>query len=212
MNKKMTNCKVCGTEIAKNAKRCPHCGAKNKKPIYKRGWFIFLVVILAFSGYSRIRTALNKGLINPNKKESKKETEIIYEDFTREIEKNEKENYSIETIEPISTYEPEPTIVSTPEPVVEETNLVDGMRPEFKQAMDDYERFMQEYCNFMEKYAASDGNDLSILADYASYMAKYSDMVNSFEKWDEGTMNDAETSYYLQVQSRVLEMLSKVSY
>ena len=30
MSKKMTNCKVCGAEIAKGA-TCPHCGAKSKK-------------------------------------------------------------------------------------------------------------------------------------------------------------------------------------
>lgn len=28
---KMIVCKTCGAEIAKSAKRCPHCGAKNKK-------------------------------------------------------------------------------------------------------------------------------------------------------------------------------------
>ena len=45
-NKKMKACKSCGTMIAKNAKACPSCGAKNKKPIYKRVWFILLVIIL----------------------------------------------------------------------------------------------------------------------------------------------------------------------
>ena len=30
MNEKLTNCKVCGAEIAKSAKRCPSCGANNK--------------------------------------------------------------------------------------------------------------------------------------------------------------------------------------
>ncbi len=42
---KMINCKSCGTEIAASAKTCPSCGAKNKKPIYKRAWFIVLIVI-----------------------------------------------------------------------------------------------------------------------------------------------------------------------
>lgn len=28
---KLTTCKACGKEIAKSAKSCPHCGAKNKK-------------------------------------------------------------------------------------------------------------------------------------------------------------------------------------
>lgn len=33
---KMTTCKHCGAEIAASAKVCPHCGGKNKPPIYKR--------------------------------------------------------------------------------------------------------------------------------------------------------------------------------
>ena len=49
MNKKMTTCKACGQEIAKSAKACPHCGAKNKKPIFKKWWFWAIVVILIAS-------------------------------------------------------------------------------------------------------------------------------------------------------------------
>ena len=45
-NKNMIPCKTCGKMIAKNAKKCPHCGAKNKKPIYKRVWFIILCIIV----------------------------------------------------------------------------------------------------------------------------------------------------------------------
>ncbi len=41
----LTQCKVCGKEIAANAKTCPECGAKNKKPIYKKWW---VWVIAAF--------------------------------------------------------------------------------------------------------------------------------------------------------------------
>lgn len=46
MNQKMTNCKACGHEIAKSAKACPHCGAKNKKkhPILL-GIVVFFVLI-----------------------------------------------------------------------------------------------------------------------------------------------------------------------
>lgn len=43
---RMIHCKTCGAEIAANAKTCPACGAKNKKPIFKRWWFIALVVII----------------------------------------------------------------------------------------------------------------------------------------------------------------------
>ena len=52
MANKMTICKACGAQIASSAKICPNCGAKNKKPIYKRVWFIILaiVVILGIGG------------------------------------------------------------------------------------------------------------------------------------------------------------------
>ena len=50
---KMIKCKTCSNEIASNAKSCPSCGAKNKKPIYKRGWFIvvaFFVIVGIING------------------------------------------------------------------------------------------------------------------------------------------------------------------
>ena len=48
----MSVCKHCGAEIAANAKSCPQCGGKNKKPIYKRGWFIALCVIVVIAAVS----------------------------------------------------------------------------------------------------------------------------------------------------------------
>lgn len=42
---KMINCKTCGNEIASSAKTCPSCGAKNKKPIYKK-WWVWLIAII----------------------------------------------------------------------------------------------------------------------------------------------------------------------
>ena len=42
----MISCKTCGAEIAASAKVCPKCGAKNKKPIYKKWWFYALVVFV----------------------------------------------------------------------------------------------------------------------------------------------------------------------
>lgn len=87
------------------------------------------------------------------------------------------------------------------------SELVDGMRPEFKEAMDAYEEFMNEYCEFMEKYAASDGTDLGLLADYATYMSKYAEAMEAFEKWDGEDLNATETAYYIEVQTRISKML-----
>ena len=45
MKNNMSACKACGHEIAKNAKSCPQCGAKNKKPIFTKWWFWVIVVM-----------------------------------------------------------------------------------------------------------------------------------------------------------------------
>lgn len=90
-------------------------------------------------------------------------------------------------------------------------DLVDGMRPEFKAAMDSYENFMNEYVNFMKKYMA-DPSDMSLLMDYADYMSKYSDFVEDFEEWeDDDDMNAAETAYYIDVQARVSKKLLEIT-
>ena len=47
MNPKMTYCKACGHQIAKSAKACPHCGAKNKK---KYPILLGIVVFLVLAG------------------------------------------------------------------------------------------------------------------------------------------------------------------
>lgn len=43
---KMIKCKTCGVDIAKSAKSCPGCGAKNKKPFYTRWWFILIAIFI----------------------------------------------------------------------------------------------------------------------------------------------------------------------
>lgn len=48
---KMVTCKSCGKEIARSAKVCPECGAKNKKPLYKKWWvWVLAVVVIAVIG------------------------------------------------------------------------------------------------------------------------------------------------------------------
>lgn len=46
MSEKMTKCKSCGNDLASSAKTCPNCGAKNKKPIFKKWWFWLIIVIV----------------------------------------------------------------------------------------------------------------------------------------------------------------------
>ena len=44
---KMTHCKSCGAEIAKDAKTCPHCGSRNKKG---HGFLKFLLLLILAGG------------------------------------------------------------------------------------------------------------------------------------------------------------------
>lgn len=107
----------------------------------------------------------------------------------------------------------ESTTKSTTNPTTTEKNedLVDGMRPEFKAAMDSYEKFMNEYVDFIKKYEANP-SDFSLLADYADYTTKYADFVEDFEEWeDDEDMNAAETAYYIDVQARVSKKLLEIA-
>ena len=45
---KLIKCKTCGGEIAKNAKVCPHCGAKNKKKHVFLGIVLFIIGLFIF--------------------------------------------------------------------------------------------------------------------------------------------------------------------
>ena len=49
MAQKLIACKACSKEISSSAKTCPHCGAKNPQPVYKKWWFWTIAVIILIS-------------------------------------------------------------------------------------------------------------------------------------------------------------------
>lgn len=83
------------------------------------------------------------------------------------------------------------------------------IRPEFKEAVDSYETFMNEYVEFMKKYQESD-DILGMLTDYANYMAKYAEMVEKMNKIGDEEMTIAESAYYLEVMARVQKKLAEL--
>lgn len=80
---KTKQCKVCSKEIASNAKKCPECGAKNKKPIYKRFWFWILIFIIIGAA------AGGAGDNSDTTSNSAPEKEIVQEKETSTISKEE---------------------------------------------------------------------------------------------------------------------------
>ena len=87
----------------------------------------------------------------------------------------------------------------------------DGLRVDFKEAMDSYEEFMNEYVEFMKKYSADPTNP-ELTVDYADYMAKYADFAEKMEKWDDEEMNAKEIAYYTEVVARVNQKLRKLQH
>jgi hypothetical protein len=59
----------------------------------------------------------------------------------------------------------------------------------------------------MKKYN-SNPSDTELLKEYSSYMSKYNDMINTYNKWNSKDLNDAETKYYIEVQTRVNKKLT----
>lgn len=113
------------------------------------------------------------------------------------------------------------TEIPKEEEVKEETNITeetkeetqvnsDEIRPEVKEAIDAYETYVDEYCAFMKKYIESNGNDLSLYADYAKFVSKLADMGNKMEDL-EGDLTDAEAKYYAEVMLRCSNKLVEVA-
>lgn len=88
--------------------------------------------------------------------------------------------------------------------------MVDGMRVSFKEAMDSYEAFYDEYVAFMQKYNDSD-NTLAMLPDYLKLVAQAEEANKKIDEWDDGTMNDTELKYYIEVTSRISQKLIDIS-
>ena len=81
---KMIQCKSCSKEIAANAKSCPGCGAKNKKPIYKKVWFWAIAIIIV------VGAAGGPDTDNP------KETNSGNIEAVQEVSQNDSENTIVE--------------------------------------------------------------------------------------------------------------------
>lgn len=126
---------------------------------------------------------------------------------TKTEEKNETKNETkVEETKPVEEPKKEET-----KPAETSSSSSTGLGKEFKEAMDSYEAFVDEYCAFMKKYSKSNGTDMSLLADYAKYVSKLSDMSSKFEKWNSENMNSAEQKYYLEVQTRTSKKLLEAS-
>lgn len=85
----------------------------------------------------------------------------------------------------------------------------DGLRPEFKAAMDSYEAFYDDYCEFMKKYMENP-TDFSLLTKYASMITELDEMQKKFDAWNSSDLSNAELKYYLEVNARIQQKMAGI--
>ncbi|MCM1334515.1 MAG: hypothetical protein NC084_02075 [Bacteroides sp.] len=98
-------------------------------------------------------------------------------------------------------------LADTPQSGTTETTASsNGIRPEFKEAMDSYEAFFDEYCKIMTAYAENP-SDLSLMLQYLEYLEKYSEMADKLDEIGDDDLSEAELLYYTEVMSRINKKL-----
>lgn len=79
---------------------------------------------------------------------------------------------------------------------------INGIRPEFKVAMDSYEEFFSKYVEFMTSNNPSDN-----FGEYTEFMTQYAETMSKMEDIDTEILSDEEMAYYLEVTNRITTML-----
>ena len=92
---KMIQCKSCSKEIAANAKSCPGCGAKNKKPMYKRVWFWAVAIIIVAGTASCSNTDNSKEINSENTVVENKLEDKVEDKVEEKVEDNIPTEYKL---------------------------------------------------------------------------------------------------------------------
>ena len=101
--------------------------------------------------------------------------------------------------------QPEPAPEPAPEPEKVDNNAI---RPDVKEAIDSYEKYIDKYCEFMQR---ADYGDMVWLAEYAKYMSSLTEMQEKFNAIHDKDLTTAETNYYIEVLNRCNEKMFKVA-
>lgn len=135
----------------------------------------------------------------------KKESEVVTLPTVQRQETTVPETTAV----PETTKATEPVVTEETAPQTEaptEETTADGLRPEFKQAMDSYESFYNEYVDLLNQYKANP-TDFSILTKYMSMLSKLEEIDTAFKAWDSSNMTSEELKYYLEVSTRIQKKL-----
>ena len=213
----MATCRQCGAPLQEGTKCCSECGApadsvpvrmaepqieypaekpkKKRRSIFRRWWFwvLAVIVIAGMAGRSGAKTQT-------------KPTERQTAPAATSAPQTTARPNAAPTAEP----EAEPTEEPTPEP--QTAAAENGIRPEVKEFLDAYEACMDEYVDFMQKYLNADPTSMvSMMGDYYSILARYTEFAEKIDAFDESELTNAELAYYLEVTNRVSQKLLRVA-
>lgn len=93
----------------------------------------------------------------------------------------------------------------------EEVQISTDIDPDFKELMDSYEAIFDDFIAFMNKYNESEDTS-SMMLEYLNYMTKLTSTMDAMEELENVEMSDAETLYYIEVSTRIMQKLSQVEY
>ncbi len=211
----MAYCRQCGAALHAGTKFCPACGAaagnlpsrtpaetqkayqapprRKRKSLFGRWWFWVLVLIAAVSIMKNKAPEtferLGLGTSAPAASQAPRSTA----------------QQSASAVKPSAAPSPSPAAAAKDAPA-------DGIRPEVREFLDAYEACMNEYADFMQKYNSADSDSVvSMLGDYYSILARYSEFAEKMEDFDEKSLSAAETAYYLEVMNRVSQTLLRAA-
>ena len=213
----MAYCRQCGAPLQEGTKFCSECGApadstpvrmtepqieypaekpkKKRKSIFKRWWFwvLAVIVIAGIVGRSGAKTQTK-----PTARQTAPAATPAPQATARP------------TAAPTAEPEAEPTEESKPEP--QTASAENEIRPEVKEFLDAYEACMDEYVDFMQKYMNADPTSMvSMMGDYYSILARYTEFAAKIDAFDESELTNAELAYYLEVTNRVSQKLLSVA-
>ena len=137
--------------------------------------------------------------------------EKLMNEFREDIDKLKKKAGDKEESSVSKTVQkPSPTAEPEVDDNAEESIQEASIRPEFKEALDSYEEFFDEYCSFMKKYKENP-TDLGLLTEYADFLTKYTEAMKKLSALNDGSLNEEELKYYLQVTNRINEKRLEVA-